>query len=332
MTRWTPHDATSGPGHAWAGAEPPVAPRREGQTVGGDSLLARYASFVKLPHTLFALPFAGVGAVLASYTHPHGVTLNAIAWILVAFTAARFAAMGFNRIVDRNYDAENPRTRQRELPAGRLTPLQAWAAVAAASALFIFAAWQLNPLCGWLSPIALAWVFFYSFTKRFTAWAHNVLGFALGIAPVGAYLAVTGEWSQPWWALVTLASAVMFWVAGFDVIYSLQDVEYDRARGLHSLPARKGVGRALGLAAVFHVHAVGFFLALWFFQRFPVGWLYLVGVAVMAAILLYEHVAIRRQRPDRLDLPTIDRAFFRANVGVSTSFFAFALLDRLLLA
>ncbi len=304
--------------------------RREGQVFAGGSLAARYASFVKLPHTLFLLPFAGVGAILASYTHPEGVTWRAVAWILVAFTAARFAAMGFNRIVDRRWDALNPRTAGRELPSGRLSPAQAVGAVALAAAIFIFAAWQLNPLCGWLAPFALAWIFFYSFTKRFTSWAHNVLGFSLAIAPVGAYLAVAGQWSRPWYSLITLASAVMFWSAGFDIIYSLQDVEFDRAHGLYSLPARKGVKKAITLARVFHAHAVVFFLIVGLLHRFPVHSFYMAGVVITAIIFFYEHWMVTRRGAEHIDLPVVDRAFFHANVAVSSMFFLFTLLDRLL--
>jgi len=304
---------------------------REGQTFGGSSLAARYASFVKLPHTLFLLPFAGVGAILASYTHPEGVSWRAVLFILLAFTAARFAAMGFNRIVDRRWDALNPRTAGRELPTGRLTLPQAEGAVAVASLVFILAAWELNPLCGWLSPVALAWIFFYSFTKRFTHWAHNILGFSLAIAPVGAYLAVAGEWSHPWYSLITLASAVMFWSAGFDIIYSLQDADFDREHGLYSLPARKGVKKSLLLARVFHAHAVVFFILLAVFHRFPLHSFYLAGAVLAAVILFHEHRMVAKMG-DRLDLKVIDRAFFHANVAISTMFFAFTLLDRLLQA
>ncbi len=307
-------------------ARPALA--REGQTFGGASLAARYASFVKLPHTLFLLPFAGVGAVLASYTHPEGVRWRSALWILVAFTAARFAAMGFNRIVDRRWDALNPRTAGRELPTGRLTLAQAAGAVAVASAVFVTAAWQLNALCGWLAPVALAWIFFYSFTKRFTHWAHNVLGFSLAIAPVGAYLAVAGEWSHPWYSLITLASAVMFWSAGFDIIYSLQDVEFDREHGLYSLPARKGTRKAIILARVFHAHAVAFFILLAVFHRFPLHSFYLAGALIAALILFHEHRMVAKMG-EKLDLKVIDKAFFHANVAVSTMFFAFTLLDRI---
>ena len=306
--------------------------KREGQTFGGASLASRYASFVKLPHTLFALPFAGVGALLASYAFLENVTLSAVLWILVAFTAARFAAMGFNRIVDRKYDAMNPRTMLRELPAGKLTMTQAVAAVVFASALFVFAAFQLNPLCGWLAPVALAWIFFYSYTKRFTSLAHSVLGLSLGIAPVGAYLAIAGAWTEPWFALVLLAVAVMCWVSGFDIVYAIQDLAFDREHKLHSIPARFGMKKSLLIARGLHMAAVAAFLAIAVFQLFPVGWIYGVGVGFMAGLLLYEHRLVSRLNLGQLDLLTIDRAFFKVNVLVSTSFFLCTLLDRLILA
>jgi 4-hydroxybenzoate polyprenyltransferase len=309
-----------------------VASVREGQTFEGGSLASRYASFVKLPHTLFALPFAGVGALLASYHHADRINAQMIAWILLAFTSARFAAMGFNRIADRQHDARNPRTQLRELPSGRLTLTQAWAAVLFASALFVFASFALNPLCGWLSPVALAWVFFYSYTKRFTSWAHLVLGLSLGIAPVGAYLAITGEWSDPAIALIILAAGVMCWVAGFDVIYALQDLDFDRAHGLHSIPTRVGPDRALLAARVLHVLAVLAFAALVALKLFPLGIYYAIGVGFMVGLLFYEHRLLAGMHVRELDLRIIDKAFFRVNVLVSTTFFVCTLLDRLLLA
>jgi 4-hydroxybenzoate polyprenyltransferase len=316
---------------------------REGQTLSGGSLAARYASFVKLPHTLFALPFAGVGAVLASYRYPRNVSLSAVLWILIAFTAARFAAMGFNRIVDRHYDALNPRTQLRELPTGRLSLLQAALAVSLAALAFVFAAFQLNPLCGWLAPVALSWTFFYSYTKRFSAWAHAVLGLSLGIAPVGAYLAIAGQWSEPGWALLLLAAAVMLWVAGFDIVYALQDIEVDRAHGLRSVPAWLGVRKSLLVARGVHALSVLCFLAILLLSAFPVRWLFALAVGLMAGLLFYEHrVVTPRKRTDLPDQPQhpelapdirrIDRAFFRVNVLVSTTFFLFTLLDRVLLA
>jgi 4-hydroxybenzoate polyprenyltransferase len=314
------------------GASQRPAAGHEPQTLAGGSLAARLASFVRLPHTLFALPFAGLGAVLASYTHPQGITPMTLFWIVLAFTAARFAAMGFNRIVDRRLDALNPRTAARELPAGRLTLGQAKGAVAIASAVFVLSAWQLNPLCGWLSPLALAWVLLYSYTKRFTTWSHLVLGFGLGIAPVGAYLAVTGVWPSPWYALVVLAAAVAFWVAGFDTVYALQDVEFDRRHRLHSIPARLGPRAALRMARGLHLAAFLAFVAVWALEPFRLGPLYLGGVGVLALLLLWEHWLVRDQGGGELDLRRIDRAFFHMNVAVSMSLFLFALLDRVLLA
>ncbi|MGH7505826.1 MAG: UbiA-like polyprenyltransferase [Longimicrobiales bacterium] len=303
---------------------------REGQTYRGESLAARFASLVKLPHTLFALPFAGVGAVLASYGHAQQVTIEAIAWIVMAFTAARFAAMAFNRIIDRRLDALNPRTRARELPSGRVTVAQAAVGVVIASALFVLAAWRLNPLCGALAPVALAWVFFYSYTKRFTALSHHVLGFALGIAPVGAYLAIAGGWTDPWYALPVLAAAVAFWVAGFDVIYAVQDIAFDRDHGLHSLASRLGAARALTAARVFHLVALVLFFSLWALRLFPLGWIYLGGMCSTALLLAYEHWVVRDAARGTPDLSRIDRAFFRANVAVSLSLLVFTLADRLL--
>jgi 4-hydroxybenzoate polyprenyltransferase len=303
--------------------------RQEGQTYTGGTLLARYASFVKLPHTLFALPFAGLGVVFASYFHP--VTWWLAVWIVVAFTAARFAAMGFNRIVDRHYDALNPRTAQRELPAGRLSLPQAVSAVIFASLLFIVAVMQLNPLVARLAPIALAWVFFYSFTKRFTAWSHHVLGFALAMAPVGAFLAVAGAWSTPWYGLLVLAGGVTLWVAGFDIIYAVQDTDFDREQGLHSMPARVGSTGALERARLYHVLAVASFFSIWGFQLFPVGPYYGAGVGLMALLLFYEHRVARGMRSGTVDLEHVDRAFFFANVAVSVTLFTLALVDRLLL-
>ena len=308
-----------------------AAPAREGQTFAGDSLLARYASFVKLPHTLFALPFAGVGLILATYTVAEPPGLAVILWVVIAFTAARFAAMGFNRIVDREQDALNPRTRARELPSGKLSVGQAAASVAVASAIFIAAAWMLNPLCGWLAPVALGWVFFYSYTKRFTAWAHTVLGLGLGIAPVGAYLAVTGAWSEPWPALLVLAGGVMVWTAGFDIIYAVQDEAFDREHGLHSIPARLGTRRALGVARLLHFLSVVAFFSIWALDLFAVGRVYLIGVGGMAVLLHFAHASLRKGPVEELDMKRIDRAFFHTNVAVSTGMLAFTLLDRLLI-
>lgn len=309
-----------------------VANGREGQTFGGQSLLSRYASLVKLPHTLFALPFAGVGALLASYTYLQNLTAWSVFWIILAFTNARFAAMAFNRLVDHEWDARNPRTAMRELPAGKLTRGQALISIFVTSTAFVASAWQLNELCGMLSFVALAWTFFYSYTKRFTSFSHWVLGLSLAIAPVGAYLAIAGEWAQPWFALLVLAGAVMCWVAGFDIVYSIQDIEFDRTAGLHSMPSKLGMQRSLLLARVLHVLAVTCFAAIALFELFPVGVFYKAGLAVMVGLLIYEHSLIRSLNSGQVDYQRIDKAFFTMNVLVSTTFFLFTLLDRVFTA
>jgi 4-hydroxybenzoate polyprenyltransferase len=298
----------------------PAAPR-EGQTFGGSSRVALYASFVKLPHTVFALPFALVGVLLASRVAP--VTIAQVGWVIVAFTAARFAAMGFNRIADRAIDARNPRTASREIPRGALSVTEASAAVAVASALFVVAAWRLNPLCLALAPVAMAWVFFYSYTKRFTRLAHLVLGLGLGIAPVGGYLAIAGAWSEPWWMLPALALAVMTWVGGFDVFYALPDAEFDRANRLHSIPATLGERGAFAVTRALHAGTI-LFLAL-VGIAVQGGWLYWSGVIAAAGLLLYEHSLVRPG-----DLRRLDAAFFTLNGVISIVFFCFVLAWRVL--
>jgi 4-hydroxybenzoate polyprenyltransferase len=293
---------------------------QDGQTFMGRSPLVRWANFVKLPHTVFALPFAIVGVVLASYSAP--VTLPVVVWVVVAFTAARFAAMGFNRIVDRELDARNPRTRARELPAGVITVGSARVAVVLASLLFVFAAWMLNPLCLALSPLALAWVLAYSYTKRFTAGSHLVLGLGLGIAPVGGFLAVAGAWPTPWWGPVALAGAVMTWVAGFDVLYALQDAEFDRAEGLRSIPARIGNTGAIVVSRVFHAGTVTLLAAAGVGFGLTPGWV--LGIAVVAVLLMWEH---RLVRPN--DLSRLDAAFFTMNGVMSILFCVIVLAERI---
>ena len=293
---------------------------REGQTFAGGSRFVRYANFVKLPHTVFALPFALVGVTLASYRAV--VSWQVIAWVVVAFTAARFAAMGFNRIVDRAYDAKNPRTAMREIPSGAMSVKEAKALVIAALLLFELASWKLNFLCYVLSPFALSWVLWYSFTKRFTRWSHLVLGLGLGIAPVGGYLAVTGVWSDPWWMLVALAGAVMCWTGGFDILYALQDIDFDRANGLHSLPAKVGAQNALVIARGLHVMTI-VLLALVGYATGE-GVVYNIGLGVAAGLLVFEHTLVH---PD--DLSRVDKAFFTVNMALSATFFAFVLAARI---
>lgn len=289
--------------------------------MAGASLLVRYVNLVKLPHTVFALPFALVGVVYASFGAR--VTQRHVLLVIVAFTAARFAAMGFNRIADRHFDRLNPRTRARELPVGLLTVTQATAAVGLASFTFLLAAWLLNPLCFVLSPIALVWILGYSYTKRFTNWSHLWLGGALALAPVGGYLAVTGRWSDPWWALPTAAVAVLTWVAGFDILYALQDEGFDKEHGLKSAVVLLGKRGSIALARSLH------FLTLAALVLFGVGTefgaVYFAGVLLAALLLAWEH---RLVHPE--DLSRLDAAFFRMNGVMSLVVFASALGDRLL--
>ncbi|HEX9215492.1 MAG TPA: UbiA-like polyprenyltransferase [Gemmatimonadales bacterium] len=295
--------------------------RREGQTFGGESLFVRYVNFVKLPHTIFALPFALLGVIVASYIQP--VTWRSGVLVVIAFTAARFVAMGFNRIADRRIDARNPRTQGRELPAGRLTVSQAWAAVLAAMVVFLWAAWALNPLCAALAPVALVWIAVYSYTKRFTDWTHLWLGGALAIAPVGGYIAITGAWSEPWWLLLVVALAVMCWVAGFDIFYALQDETFDRSEGLRSVVVRMGQGWAIIVAKLLHGAAIAALIL--FGKGAGLGLPYFAGVMLAVVVLGWEH---RQVKPG--DLSKLNAVFFTANGIVSIVVFVGALVDRIL--
>src|SRR5256712_3152979 len=223
---------------------------REGQTFAGESLLVRYVNFVKLPDTVFALPFALLGLLVES--RQHAITWRTLGLVVLAFTCARFVALGFNRIADRELDAKNPRTQARELPSGRLTLRQAWVAVLGAALVFLWTAWALNPLCLALAPVALVFISGYSYAKRFTHWSHLWLGLADGIATPAGYLAVTGRWSEPWWVLVAGALAVTFWVGGVDGFYALQDEDFDRAERLESLVVRVGPRRAIPPPPLLH--------------------------------------------------------------------------------
>jgi 4-hydroxybenzoate polyprenyltransferase len=297
-----------------------ATPTREGQTFAGESLLVRYVNFVKLPHTLFALPFALLGVLAASVVAPVGA--RTVLLVVLAFSAARWVAMGFNRIADRDFDARNPRTRARELPRGALTLGQAWASVVVAGALFVAAAALLNPLCLLLSPAALAWVVGYSYAKRFTWWPHLWLGLGLAIAPVGGYLAVAGRWSEPWWVLAAVVAAVATWVAGFDMFYALPDEEFDRAEGLRSAVVRLGQRRAILAAKLLHGVTIPALALFGWGAGF--GAVYFAGLVVAAGILAWEH---RLVRPG--DLSRLDAAFFTMNGVMSVAVFAFALADRL---
>ena len=276
-----------------------------------------FLSLVVFAHTVFALPFALLSAILAAGGVPSGRTLL---WILVAMVGARSAAMSFNRIVDRNLDARNPRTARREIPSGVVSPFAAGVFCAVSAALLVVAAAQLNRLCLYLSPVALAIVLGYSYAKRHTAAAHLVLGLSLAIAPVGAWVAVTGAFALP---PVLLGLGVVFWVAGFDVIYSLQDEEFDRREGLRSIPARFGAPRALQIARLFHGATLTLFYAV--FVAVGGGWLFGAAVVVAGLFLVRQH---RLVSPG--DLSRVDAAFFTANGWLSVAFLVLGAADVLL--
>ncbi len=269
---------------------------------------------IKFEHTLFALPFALMAALLAARGLPPGRTLL---WILLAMVGARSSAMAFNRLVDYEFDRRNPRTAGRALPAGQLTAAQVWLFVAATTALFLIAAWQLNPLALMLSPVALAVIWGYSLTKRFTHLCHLFLGLAIGIAPSAAWIAVTGRLD---WAPVVLTGAVVLWVGGFDIIYACQDTEFDRSAGLRSVPARCGIAGALAISRVMHAGSAVLLLLLPLLL--PLGAFYFSGVFTAALLLLYEQSLVR---PD--DLSKVNAAFFTVNGWVSVGLLLFTAAD-----
>jgi len=269
---------------------------------------------IKFEHSVFALPFALVGALLAARVTTHGwPTLRQILWIVVAMVAARSAAMTINRIVDLRYDKENPRTKMRALATGALSLSFAWAFTIAAVALFFVAAWQLNRLALELAPVALAILFFYSYTKRFTHWSHLFLGFALGISPAAAWIAITGNLD---WRMLILCAAVTLWVGGFDVLYACQDVQFDQEAGLYSVPKRFGIANALLIARVMHIGVV--LLLGWLAASFGLPWPAWAGIAVVAALLGYEHSLVKAN-----DLSKLNAAFFMVNGYISILFLLF---------
>lgn len=271
---------------------------------------------IKWEHSIFALPFALCGAMLAAGGFP---TVRQLLWIVVAMVAARSAAMAFNRWTDAAIDAANPRTNTRALPAGHLSPAFVVTFVIVSSLVLVLAAAQLNRLTLLLSPIALAVLLLYSYTKRVTRWSHLVLGFALGIAPAAAWIAVRGSLDP---RILLLTAAVMFWVAGFDVLYACQDFDFDRQAGLHSIPRFVGIRRALWIARGFHVMMIGLLVAL--LIVFGLGRFALAGVGVVIVLLLYEHSLVRAD-----DLSKLNAAFFTMNGVISVLFFVFVATDLL---
>ena len=293
----------------------------DGQVLAGEGRLVAYANFVKVAHTVFSLPFAFVGVAAASRVRP--VTLRTLLLVVAAFGTARFAAMGFNRIADRELDELNPRTAGRELPARRMSLIEAWALVVAMSVMFVAAAALLNPLCLLLSPVALAWITAYSYSKRFTALSHLWLGVGMAISPVGGYLAVTGQWSTPWWLILFLALVVTCWGGGFDVIYSLQDERFDREHGLRSVTVALGPARAIAVARFLHGIATAALVLFGVAAGFH-AW-YFAGVLVAIWLLVWEHRLVRLG-----DYSRLDAAFFSMNGIISAVVAVGAVADVML--
>lgn len=273
---------------------------------------------IKWEHSIFALPFALTGAMLAARGLPHPMQLL---WIILCMVTARSAAMAFNRWADADLDAANPRTSMRAIPAGQLTRSFVGAFTIFMALLFIFAAAQLNRLTLWLSPVVLAILLLYSYTKRFTRWSHLVLGLSLGIAPTAAWIAIRGTLDP---RIIVLTAAVLFWVAGFDVLYACQDTEHDRAHGLNSIPAAIGITGAFWTARIMHLIMLA--LLLWLVHLFALGPVAVAGIALVAALLLYEHLIVSPR-----DMHRLNAAFFTMNGIISVVFFVFvaaALLIR----
>ncbi len=279
--------------------------------------VADYMSMIKFSHSVFALPFALAGALLASGGMPEAPKLF---WIIMAMIGARTAAMGFNRIIDRRIDSLNPRTMNREIPAGVVSTRSALMFSTAALALLFFAAYKLNPLCLMLSPLAVFVFVAYSYTKRFTWFSHFVLGIALSAAPIGAWIAVRGTFDT---AILPLGIAVVFWLAGFDTLYALQDMVFDKSHGLYSIPARFGVQRSLLLARVFHL--VSWFMLMLNGVVFNLNFIYWIGLAAVACMLIYEHSLVKHD-----DLSNLNMAFFNMNGYISVTVFFFTLFAVLL--
>lgn len=274
---------------------------------------------IKFSHTVFAFPFALMGVILASLASGRAPSAVQVFWVCLAMVGARTAAMSLNRIIDAGIDKDNPRTAGRHIPAGRISRLEAWLFVVAAVALLLLSAWMLNPLCFYLAPVALGFFVLYAYCKRFTSLAHIVLGICLAAAPIGAWIALRGDVG---WPVLALGLAVLFWVAGFDIFYALQDVEFDRSKDLHSIPVLLGVKNAILLGKVFHGLMVAFLLIIPL--GLPLGWIYYLGLAVVSGLIAYEHQLVK---PD--DLSRLDAAFFNMNGYISVTIFLFTLVDAL---
>ncbi|MFD2164487.1 4-hydroxybenzoate octaprenyltransferase [Paradesertivirga mongoliensis] len=281
--------------------------------------MKKYLSLVLFAHTIFAMPFAFIGFFLALSTTDNTFSWMKLIFMIACMVFARNAAMAFNRFLDRNFDAENPRTKQRDIPAGRIPAKNALIFTAINCVLFIFTTYFINPLCFYLSPVALAVVLGYSFTKRFTPLCHLILGIGLGLAPIGAYLVVAGEFAI---LPIFFSLAVVCWVSGFDIIYSLQDDEFDRNANLYSIPAALGRKNALRTSSLLHVFSVIFVSMPLLYGNAGLGWLYVIGVVFFIGLLIYQH---RLVKPD--DLSRVNLAFGTTNGIASVIFATFFLLD-----
>ncbi len=272
-----------------------------------------YLKMIKISHSVFALPFAFTGAILAASGIP---SLKQVFWIAVAMVGARSGAMGLNRIIDRKIDAANPRTANREIPSGKIEVKDAVIFTFISLSVFVFAAYNLNPLCLKLSPIAIGVLVLYSYTKRFTWMAHFVLGIAISAAPLGAWIAIKGTFDLE---IMPLSIAVVFWLAGFDVLYALQDMEFDRSHGLHSIPQRFGIKRSLILSRIFHFITWSMLAVNGVF--FNLNVVYWTGMFLVAGLLIYEHSLVKPH-----DLSKLNMAFFNMNGYISIAVFVFTLI------
>jgi 4-hydroxybenzoate polyprenyltransferase len=282
--------------------------------------MKKYFSLVLFAHSVFALPFALIGFFLGVTTSANPFNWFLFALVILCMVFARNAAMAFNRYLDRNIDAKNPRTVTRDIPAGKISPSSALTFVIVNCVLFIVATYFINPLCFYLSPVALFVVLFYSYTKRFTALCHLVLGLGLALAPIGAYIAVTGAFH-----IVPLfySFAVLFWVSGFDIIYALQDEDFDREQKLHSIPAALGIKNALILSVVLHIFSALCVILPLFFAEF--SWVYYIGIVFFCAALTYQHLLVKPN-----DISKVDRAFATTNGYASVIFAVCFLIDTFL--
>ncbi|MCE5194441.1 MAG: putative 4-hydroxybenzoate polyprenyltransferase [Nitrospiraceae bacterium] len=273
-----------------------------------------YLRLIKFSHSIFALPFALTAMIIAASGAP---SLHQIFWIIIAMVGARSGAMGLNRIIDRKIDAQNPRTANREIPAGKAGVFEAWIFTIISFVVLIFAAYMLNPLCLKLSPLAIAVMYIYPYTKRFTWLSHFVLGLSLSAAPLGAWIAVRGTFD---WEIILMAVAVVFWLAGFDAIYALQDIEFDKSVKLYSIPKKFGIKNTLVFAAISHLFSI--ILLIFTGIIFSLGVFYWIGMFVVALLFIYEHSLLKHD-----DLSRLDMAFLNMNGYISMSVFIFTALD-----